>query len=150
MMTIKRRLAALFWAIGLTMMAGAAAAQIQAGQTQGSTISVGPQPCAAVAELRQVPGAAYTPGIDARGNAVATADLPAGGNAELNKSLTERPVKITSALLGKYNIPANAHPFGGRAQLGYVTVRDGKAYLDGKPLSPPETALLTEACNTKP
>jgi hypothetical protein len=117
------------------------------------TISVGPQPCAAVAELddhpRNVPGAAYTPGVDARGNAVAPADLPGGGNAELAKSLAERPVKITSALLGKYGIPANALPFGGRVELGYVTVQDGKAYLDGQLLSPSETALLGDACRQR-
>jgi hypothetical protein len=142
MMTIKPRALALLCGVGLAFQAADAAAQ---------TISVGPQPCAAVAGLsvhppENVPGAAYTPGVDARGNAVAPADLPAGGNADLAKSLSERPVKITSALLGKYGIPANAQPFGGRAELGYVTVRDGKAYIDGQPLSPPETATLAEAC----
>jgi hypothetical protein len=131
-------------AIAVPMLCAAAAA----AQTPGSTITVGPQPCAAVARLQEAPGVAYTPGVDARGNAVAPADLP-GGNSDLSPNLAQAPVKITSALLGKYGIPTNARPFGGRAELGYVTVRDGKAYLDGQPLSPPETASLADACGRK-
>jgi hypothetical protein len=140
------RLPLLFWFLAAPVLG----ASLAAAQTQGGTISVGPQPCAAVAQLKPVPGAAYVPGVDARGNAVAPADLPSGGNAELSTALTQQlPIKITSALLGKYGIPATAQPFGGRAEIGYVTVRDGKAYLDGTPLTPPETASLADACRQK-
>jgi hypothetical protein len=128
--------------LGAPVLAGGAVM----AQAQGATIIVESQPCAVVAQLQEAPGVAYTPGVDVSGNAVAPADLPDSGNPELSQALAQVPVKITSALLGKYGIPANAKPFGGRAELGYVTVRDGKAYLDGRQLSPSETAVLGDAC----
>ena len=106
--------------------------------------------CVSIAVSAQQPPAA---GAAGRGRGAATAPPPItwpspplpDGPLNIDTGLV-RPVKITSALLGKYGIPANAQPFGGRAELGYVTVRDGKAYIDGQPLTPPETATLAEAC----
>jgi hypothetical protein len=145
MRKIGSRLVMLFAVLGIPVLGSADAA----AQNSNGTISVGPQPCAAVAQLKETPGAAYTPGVDARGNEVAPADLPNGGNPDLATSLTKPPVKITASLLGKFGIPANGNPFHGRAEIGYVTVRDGKAYLDGQPLSPSETAVLGDACREK-
>lgn len=136
----------LFWMLGVPALGAATAAAQSEG---GGTINIGPQPCAEIAQLGETPGVAFTPGVDARGNDVAPADLPDSRNPAQSKTLTQLPVKISSALLRKYGFPANENPFQGRAGVGYVTVRDGRAYLDGRELSPPETALLADACRQK-
>jgi hypothetical protein len=120
----------------LTAIAPAAAQQ---------TITVSSSACEAIAHANDAPGVAYTPGVDVEGNAVAPADLP-GGSTALNQALTKAPVKITVDLQKRFGIPANANLFQGESQIGYVTVQDGKAYLDGQPLNVAEQGLLDAAC----
>jgi hypothetical protein len=120
-----------------------------AAQPSAETINVSASACAAVAHENDAPGVAYAPGVDAEGNPVAPADLPGGGNPALNDKLASAPVKITVDLQKRFGIPANANLFHGRSEIGYVTVKDGKAYLDGVPLSGTEEALLGAACAGK-
>jgi hypothetical protein len=136
----------LFWMLCVPALGATTAAAQSEG---GGTINIGPQPCAEIAQLSEAPGVAYTPGVDARGNEVAPADLTGSSDPAQSKTLTQLPVKITTALLRKYGFPASENPFQGRAGVGYVVVRDGKAYLDGRELSPPATALLADACRQK-
>jgi len=110
------------------------------------TITVSSQACAAVAHRNDAPGVAYQPGVDVKGKAVAPADLPGSGNATLTDKLAGSPVKITVDLQRRFGIPADANLFHGKAEVGYVTVRDGKAYLDGVPLDSSEEGLLSAAC----
>jgi hypothetical protein len=110
------------------------------------TITVSPQACAAVTHQNDAPGVAYQSGVDATGKSVAPADLPGSGNAALNEKLAGTPIKITVDVQRRFGIPANANLFHGRGEVGYVTVKDGKAYLDGVPLESNEEGLLTAAC----
>ncbi len=104
--------------------------------------------CETIAHVNDAPGVAYTPGVDADGNEVAPADLPGGDNA-LNKAVASAPIKITIDLQKRFGIPANANLFQGESQIGYVTIADGKAYLDGHPLDIAEQGLLTAACRER-
>jgi hypothetical protein len=115
---------------------------------QQGPIVVSSSNCAAIADVNDTPGVAYTPGVDVDGNAVAPADL-AGGDTALNQALGSAPIKITVDLQKRFGIPANSRLFQGEAQIGYVTVQDGKAYLDGQPLNVAEQGLLATACRER-
>jgi hypothetical protein len=112
---------------------------------QQGPIVVSSSNCDAIAHVNDAPGVAYTPGVDVDGNAVAPADLP-GSSTALNQALASAPIKITVDLQKRFGIPANSALFQGEAQIGYVTVQDGKAYLDGQPLNVAEQGLLATAC----
>jgi len=115
---------------------------------QQGPIVVSSSNCEAIAHVNDAPGVAYTPGVDVDGNAVAPADLP-GSNTALNQALANPPIKITADLQRRFGIPANSALFQGEAQIGYVTVQDGKAYLDGQPLNVDEQGLLATACKDR-
>src|SRR5262249_62001302 len=108
----------------------------------GVSAAAGP----AVAHKTAARGVASQPGVAERGKPAAPADLPGSGNAALNDKLAGTPIKITVDLQRRFGIPADANLFRGRAEVGYVTVKDGKAYLDGIPLDRTEQGLLSAAC----
>jgi hypothetical protein len=124
-----------------------AATPVAAQQVNGP-ITVSSSVCNSIAHVNDAPGVAYTPGVDAEGNAVAPADL-AGGNTPLNQAVASAPIKITVDLQKRFGIPANAKLFQGESQIGYVTIQDGKAYLDGQPLNTAEQGLLAAACTER-
>jgi hypothetical protein len=131
----------LFVAALVPLLAG-----LPAAAQQGSRpIAVAPSVCDTIAHVNDVPGVAYASGVDVDGGAVAPADLP-GGNSSLNQALASVPIKITIDLQQRFGIPANAKLFQGEAQIGYVTIRDGQAYLDGQKLNTTEESLLDAAC----
>ena len=133
--------------LGLVLASLLVAAQA-AAQPANRPITVSSSVCETIAHVNDAPGVAYTPGVDADGNEVAPADLP-GGNAALNKAVASAPIKITVDLQKRFGIPANANLFQGESQIGYVTVDDGKAYLDGQPLNTVEQGLLAAACRER-
>jgi hypothetical protein len=87
-----------------------------------------------------VPSAEYQPGVDANGNAVAPADLPAAPAAP---SVDNFPIEINQRFARNFNLPP-----GGNAKgvLGYVTVRDNQTYFNGQPLNADQASALAEAC----
>ncbi len=121
-----------------------AAAPVAAQQGSGPII-VSSAACESIAHVNDASGVAYAPGVDVEGNAVAPADLAGGGTA-LNQAVASAPIKITVDLRKRFGIPANASLFQGRSQIGYVTIENGKAYLDGQPLNTAEQGLLVAAC----
>ena len=121
-----------------------AAAPVAAQQGSGPII-VSSSACESIAHVNDASGVAYAPGVDVEGNAVAPADL-AGGDTALNQAVASAPIKITVDLQKRFGIPANAKLFQGESQIGYVTIQDGKAYLDGQPLNTAEQGLLVAAC----
>jgi hypothetical protein len=108
------------------------------------------QICATLAgNAAGVPSADYQPGVDANGNAVAPADLPpadlSASSAAPSPAIDNFPIEIDQHLAGKFNIP-NTGGIGGKAILGYVTLRGNQAYFNGQPLSADQSAALAEAC----
>jgi len=124
-----------------------AAAPVGAQQGNGPIV-VSSSACESIAHVNDAPGVAYVAGVDAAGNAVPPADLPTGDTA-LNQAVASAPIKITVDLRKRFGIQANASLFQGRSQIGYVTIEDGKAYLDGQPLNTAEQSLLVAACTER-
>lgn len=87
-----------------------------------------------------VPGADYVPGVDAEGKPVAAADLP-GASPPL--PLDDFPVEVKAKLPG---VPPAGATWRGRAVIGYVTARDGRAYFNGAPLAEDDQAAIAAAC----
>lgn len=90
-----------------------------------------------------VPGAEYKEGVDVNGRRVAPADLPASPPP---LEVENFPIEIKSSLAGKFNVPAMGGAYGAKAILGYVTVRDNRAYFNGQPLGEDQRAALDETC----
>lgn len=109
-------------------------------------IAVAPGDCARL--VGHAPGAdvAYRPGVDVRGRPVVPADL--GGGAQLAMP-EEIVIEIELDLLERLGLPIVAGGYAGNAVLGRVTVRDGRAYFNGQPMSDFDQAVLDEACRAQ-
>jgi hypothetical protein len=103
-------------------------------------LEVAGAPCAALA------GAAYVPGVAPDGSAVAPADLPQEPSPVKAETTT---IELSSGLAGRFGVPQAGGAYAGKAIVGYVTVKDGQAYFNGKPLAPDATAALQSACAQK-
>ena len=91
-------------------------------------------------------GADYVPGVAADGSAVAPADLPQEPSPVKAESTT---VELDSNLASRFGVPQAGGAYRGKAVVGYVTVKDGKAYFNGAPLAPETSAALASACAAK-
>jgi len=99
--------------------------------------------CASLGVDPGVPGAEYREGVDVNGRRVAPADLPDSRPAI---ALDNFPIEIRKDLAGKFNVPATGGAYGAKAVLGYVTLRDKRAYFNGQPMAEDQRAALAEAC----
>lgn len=131
------RLPAAFCALALASATAAA---------QAETITITTVDCAQLAEHRPLPDVEYRPGEDVRGRKVAPADL-AGSTADI--ALPEFVhIPITVDLAARYGIPANSVLFKAEAYVGSakVSLRDGRAWFNGKPLASEEQRALAALC----
>jgi len=96
------------------------------------------------ADLPPAPGVAYEPGIDAEGKPVAPADLPSNAPAI---SVENFPIEIRRNLAGSFNVPSAGGAYGAKAILGYVTLKDNRAYFNGQPLTTEQRDVLAGACH---
>ncbi len=125
--------------------------------TAQGTIVISEGDCARV--VAHVPDAdvAYQAGVDARGRAVAPADLDDGGRLDLDGS--DVAVDIAIPLRAVPGIPGDETLFkaeGGKidrfaadARVGTVTLRDGDVYFDGRRLTSRELELLAALCRDR-
>jgi len=90
--------------------------------------------------------AEYEPGVDVHGDPVPPADLNAPSAVPDSESI---PIRIRVDLQDRFDIPGDAELFDPQAEVGFVTVKDGTAYLNGKPLSDPDRAAVSDACRNK-
>ncbi len=135
----------------LIMFAGPAFAESLApppgGVAQGADggLVISSQICTAMAGAAPaVPSADYQPGVDVNGNALAPADLPTPAPSP---AVDNVPIEINQRLAGKFNIPKTGG-IGGKAILGYVTLRGNQAYFNGQLLNAEQSAALVEACQS--
>lgn len=98
--------------------------------------------CACLGGASSVPSAGYRPGVDVNGDAVAPADLASGAPPALGIF----PIEIGADLQQRYGIPANSPLRLGKAVVGLVTLRDGRAYFNGEPIGDNERDMLLAAC----
>jgi hypothetical protein len=99
--------------------------------------------CTTLAVEQPVPSADYQQGVDVNGKPVAPADLPTSAPPI---QLDNFPIEIKKDLAGKFNVPATGGNFGAKAVLGYVTLRDNRAYFNGQPMDDDQRAALVATC----
>jgi hypothetical protein len=86
----------------------------------------------------------YVPGVDANGDPVAPADIG------LSPSLPDTiEIPLQMDVLRRFHLPAGSRLLQGKAFLGLVSIKDGKAYLDGAPLDDAETGALAALCRKR-
>jgi len=99
--------------------------------------------CATLSGAPPVPTADYKEGVDVEGRRVAPADLPTEAPP---LTVDNFPIEIRKDLAGKFNVPPSGGAYGAKAILGYVTLRDNRAYFNGQPMGEDQRAALIEAC----
>jgi hypothetical protein len=95
--------------------------------------------CADLASASTVPGAEYKPGIDAAGQPVVPADLPA-------VAPPLGPIEVGVDLKRRFGISGDSRLLQHRPSVAVVTVLAGVAYLNGVPLADNERAAMIAAC----
>jgi hypothetical protein len=120
----------------------ALALSLPAAPLSAQTLIVRPEVCAALTTHVPDRGVAYEPGGDARGRKVAPADLAGFGGP----SFDEVALQLTVDLRRRLGIKLDETLFPGGAELGYVTVREGRAYYNGAPLAEGSEAALASLC----
>jgi hypothetical protein len=88
----------------------------------------------------------YRAGVDVGGHPVAPADLP---NRSPSLGLGEAPIEINSRFAGRFGVPAAGGAYDAKAILGYVTVREGRAFFNGTPLEDDANAAIIAACHQR-
>jgi hypothetical protein len=141
----------LLGALSGTPVWAAAIAAAQPGEVLAvpGGVAISAAPCQAL-----LAGTDYVSGVDAKGNAVAPADLqpePGVAPADLPRGeATVKPddirIELDARLAARFGVPAAGDARLGRTVLGTITVRDGRAYFNGAPLEPDLTASVASAC----
>lgn len=92
------------------------------------------------------PGVEYVPGTGVGGEPVLPADLNPVPAIRIPDNVY---IPITVDLAARFGIPANSALFGADAYIGTarVSLRDGRAWFDGRPLSSDEQAALARLCS---
>lgn len=109
----------------------------------GGQLVMSSQICTTLGIDPGVASAEYQEGVDVHGNRVAPADLPASTPPI---KLDNFPIEISKDLAGKFNVPATGGAYGAKAIVGYVTLRDKRAYFNGQPLGEDQRDALAETC----
>jgi hypothetical protein len=102
-------------------------------------VVISPSLCTDLAAAPTVPGAEYKPGVDATGQPVVPADLPA-------TAPPLGPVEIGVDVKRRFGIGADSHLLQHRPSVAVVSVLAGVAYLNGVPLAENERAVMIAAC----
>jgi hypothetical protein len=105
-------------------------------------VVVSQKDCAAFTSHTPAPGVQYEPGRDARGRTVAPADLPGAPGFALPETIR---IDLGIDLAEKYGLGAGGR-YTGEGVVGTVTVRNGRAYLNGQPLDAAERNAIADAC----
>jgi len=111
------------------------------------TVVVG-DPCQSVTIHEPDPGVAYQPGVDVDGNAVAPAEL-GGASEPLVGPEHEYRIDITTRLGDALSGPAGSgvdFVEDSEIGIGEVTVREGRAYFNGRPLDAQDEHARAAAC----
>lgn len=114
--------------------------------TRAETVTIAGADCARLVTHVPVPDVDYRPGRDVRGKKVAPADLPGGDAGIALPDFVHIPITID--LAARFGIPATSDLFKADAYVGSarVSLRDGRAWFNGKPLTSEEQHALSRLC----
>ncbi|MGC2854039.1 hypothetical protein ACM64Y_01075 [Novispirillum sp. DQ9] len=87
-------------------------------------------------------GAAYTPGVDARGKPVVPAEGP-GGAPDWSTLGQPLVIDLSVDIAERYGVNV---PAGSSLPLGTLLVRDGRVWFNGHPVAGRDREALWEAC----
>ncbi|SOD94143.1 hypothetical protein SAMN05421508_103375 [Caenispirillum bisanense] len=137
---------------GLALPVGAAgAAEVTVTEDGPLRITITPLDCSRIDQgiaYRQPPGVEYQPGVDARGRAVAPADVGGGYNIDLPEEISFY-LSLDLAERLQERVPEAARgAIKAETVLGAVTIYQGQAYWNGEPMEPSVQRELREACRT--
>jgi hypothetical protein len=113
-----------------------------AAEDSPAGITVSKRDCQRVIAYQPSADVEYKPGVDARGNAVAGADLPGSVIIEAPKSIT---IPLTLELAELFTLPGGTSA---EAGIGTVTydIGSGRLEYNGQPLTDPQMAAIAAAC----
>jgi len=126
-----------------------------AGAAEARTITVRGTECQRLVQHAATNDAAYTPGVDVKGRAVAPADLDGGSNFTLPEAID---IQIGVDLADRMGLTDRAPgtprdqavrkvlPYEGKVPLGTITVRGQDVFWNGERMLPQDQVLLAEAC----
>ena len=137
-------LRAVFAFLLAALMGGApsAAESAGAGRTAVGKVAVSREACRWLIAHRARDDVRYRPGVDVAGRPVAPADLPGQPRLRLPKDILVDIDVDLRTLLGLTPVPG-VDP---DARLGFVVVRDGRAYFNGQPLFDAARDRLAARC----
>jgi hypothetical protein len=137
------------FAAGAALLAVLAAMPVRSevsvrGAVDGTLITITKADCLRLVKHRPDPGVTYQPGVDARGDPVADADLYDRPRIELPDRV-EIPIEVD--LGARYGLPGDAS-FKGDVQVGAVEVEieTGRATFNGQPLTSAAEDALRARC----
>lgn len=123
--------------VGLVLWPALSAAQ---------SLSITATECRQLVQHTPAADVTYKPGVDARGRAVAPADL----NPAPQIRVPDTIVFDAGVDLRRYGVPTSSPLFQPNVKVGEVRVdKDGRTYFNGQPLGDPEIAALEAFCKRR-
>lgn len=135
-------------AAGLVMGGGFSMDPAEAEEKGAAKVTISKQDCARLVRHQPSADVTYKPGVDARGRAVAPADLPGSGGAGLNlvPEVLEIPVSINPFTnLGVAPVQGLENTAMAVATVRY-DVAKGQFTVNGQPLGSAEQQQIAEGC----
>jgi hypothetical protein len=111
---------------------------------QTRTVTVTRETCATLTPHVAAADVEHRPGKDVvNGKPVVPADLPGASQPKIAEDFT---IAITVEIEKRFGIPVVPDEFKPEANIGTVTIRDGRAYFNDQPLQDDAAAALAELC----
>lgn len=108
------------------------------------TITLSADACANATAHTPAPDVAYTPGIDAMGNAVVPADIPAAtGTPQPPQTIT---IPLQLDLKNALRLPSTSKYTSSDTNLGIIEYKDGKTTFNGQPIDAAAEVQIQAAC----
>jgi len=115
----------------------------------GVAVSIDPESCRQLTTLIG-DGGAYVSGKDADGNDVVPAEGPAtpgtASNADLAKLANNTTIYLGIDVAKRLGLTGRNQALSGDMALGTITVQDGQAFINGKPIASGDDPALVAAC----
>lgn len=133
--------------LGVAVMLGISVDAWAESDSGGIPVVVDRETCLRLLETAPASGTAdaeYQPGVDAYGRPVVPADGPGGPAHDWLPEVVE--IRLSVPLAAKLGIGDGATNYEADAQLGTLTLRHGRVFLNGREVSSSDLPEVREAC----